>query len=404
MTDTCLIAPFLVVNCRFMLNRYGARPTAGRLQTGDDGEGESAVAVLFDTGPRPRPDHDEELASLFAGAGTPIGVSHNDVRLTRTVVERWQVGSHDLFRACGDGLVLSRSSAQVGSDAPEAIRLGYQQRGRYTLVAGEHAEQGGHGRVNITDLTQPCVFTQAGTNAATASFEISFVQLDVRPDVIRRARTQLVHSPVYTLLHGHLARLCESASSVELTDTGPLVGDATTLLTRAAIASIGDTSARGRDAMKEALYQQIVEYAIQHLRNPATTPEHIAAVHNISLRHLYRLWARNQVGIAEWLMRERLAGAATDLRDPAQETTPIAAIARTWGFSDPAHFSHRFRHAYSMPPRSWRHDLPAPCPLQAADDRPNQSFGGLRRLRNRQDDEEARRQVDRGRRLVRRPG
>ena len=30
------------------------------------------VAVLFDSGPRPRPDHDEELTGLLASAGTPM--------------------------------------------------------------------------------------------------------------------------------------------------------------------------------------------------------------------------------------------------------------------------------------------------------------------------------------------
>ncbi|MGO8941425.1 MAG: helix-turn-helix domain-containing protein [Mycobacterium sp.] len=315
------------------------------------------MAVLFDSGPRPRPDHDEELAGLLASAGTPIAVSRHDGRLSRTIVDRWRVGSHDLFRARGDGLVLSRSSTHVQSDAPEVIRLGYQQGGRYTLVAGDQAEEGGHGRVNITDQTQPCVFTQAGTNAAAASFEISFAQLEIRPDVIRRARTQLLHSPVYTLLHGHMARLCEGVGDVELTDTGPFVGDATVLLTRAAIASVGDTSARRHSAMKEVLYQRVIEYIVQHLRDPAMTPERIAAVHHVSLRHLYRLWAHNEVGLAEWIMRERLAGAARDLRDAAQNAAPVAAIARAWGFSDPAHFSRRFRHAYSTSPRSWRHDV-----------------------------------------------
>jgi AraC-like DNA-binding protein len=321
------------------------------------GGAESTVAVLFDSGPRPRPGHDDELAGLFARAGTPIAVSHSGSRLTRTIVERWRVGSHDLFRARGDGLVLSRSPAQVGSDAPEVIRLGYQQGGRYTLLAGDQAEQGGHGRVNITDQTQPCVFTQAGVNAVAASFEISFAQLQIPPDVIRRARTRLVHSPIYTLLHGHMARLCEGVGDVELTDTGPFVGDATVLLARAAIASVGDTGAWNHNAVKEVLYQRVAEYIIQHLREPEMTLQRIAAAHNISLRHLYRLWAHNEVSMAEWIMRERLAGAARDLRDPAQSAAPIATIARTWGFSDPAHFSRRFRHAYSMSPRSWRQDI-----------------------------------------------
>lgn len=42
---------------------------------------------------------------------TPIAVSQRDGRLSRTIVNRWRVGPQDLFRARGDGLVLSRSSA-----------------------------------------------------------------------------------------------------------------------------------------------------------------------------------------------------------------------------------------------------------------------------------------------------
>jgi AraC-like DNA-binding protein len=312
------------------------------------------LAVLFDSGPSPRPGQDEELADLFSRTGTPIGVSHNDDRLSRTIVERWCVGSNDLYVARGDGLVLSRSPDDVRSGAAEVIRLGYQKGGRYTLVADGYAEEGGPGRVNITDQTQPCVFTQTGPGAAAASFEISYAQLEIQPDVVRRARARLLHSPIYPLLHGHMARLCEGICDIDFTGTGPLVANATVLLTRAAVASVGDPNGRPDDAAKEVLYHRIVEYAAQHLRDPATTPQRIAAAHNISLRHLYRLWSHNEIGIAEWLMRERLAGAARDLRDAPQRATPIAAIARTWGFSDPAHFSRRFRHAYSMTPRSYR--------------------------------------------------
>jgi len=86
------------------------------------------------------------------------------------------------------------------------------------------------------------------------------------------------------------------------------------------------------------------------------------SAHNVSLRHLYRLWGRNETGLAEWIAGERLAGAAHDLRDPAAAAIPVAAVAREWGFTDPAHFSRRFRRAYAMAPREWRHaQLPQPA-------------------------------------------
>jgi AraC-like DNA-binding protein len=64
----------------------------------------------------------------------------------------------------------------------------------------------------------------------------------------------------------------------------------------------------------------------------------------------YRLWGRNETGLAEWIAGERLAGAARDLRDPAAAAIPVAAVAREWGFTDPARFSRRFRRAYAHVP------------------------------------------------------
>ena len=85
-----------------------------------------------------------------------------------------------------------------------------------------------------------------------------------------------------------MARLCEGVGDVELTDTGPFVGDATVLLTRAAIASVGDTSAQRHNAMKEVLYQRVVEYIVQHhvRRRAASTllrPDGMRAVKRIEL-------------------------------------------------------------------------------------------------------------------------
>ena len=104
------------------------------------------------------------------------------------------------------------------------------------------------------------------------------------------------------------------------------------------------------------MYARIVEYILLHLVEPSLTPERIAAAHNISLRHLYRLWSHNQLGIAEWIIIERLARAAAALTDERQRRTTISMIAYSLGFRDAAHFSRRFRATYGVPPRIWRQE------------------------------------------------
>ncbi|MFD0475165.1 AraC family transcriptional regulator [Nonomuraea thailandensis] len=39
---------------------------------------------------------------------------------------------------------------------------------------------------------------------------------------------------------------------------------------------------------------------------------------------------------------------------PEHAHRTIDAIARTWGFTSPAHFARRFRQAYGSTPRTWR--------------------------------------------------
>jgi len=58
--------------------------------------------------------------------------------------------------------------------------------------------------------------------------------------------------------------------------------------------------------------------------------------------------------LSEWIMTERLEGARRTLAAPTRSTT-IGTIARRWGFTDSTHFSRRFRGAYGLSPREWRH-------------------------------------------------
>jgi AraC-like DNA-binding protein len=67
----------------------------------------------------------------------------------------------------------------------------------------------------------------------------------------------------------------------------------------------------------------------------------IAAANHISLRHLYRLWSHNDLGLTEWIIVERLARAAEALASERQQRRPISAIAYSLGFKDAAHFSRR---------------------------------------------------------------
>ena len=130
-----------------------------------------------------------------------------------------------------------------------------------------------------------------------------------------------------------------------------MIGRGTTELVRALIASAARDEAGAREAMTGSLMTRITTYLHRHLTEPDLSPARIARAHNISVRWLYDNWT-DELSVAQWIIRERLELARRELAGP--RTQSIATVARQCGFTDPAHFSRRFREAFGMSPREWR--------------------------------------------------
>lgn len=96
-----------------------------------------------------------------------------------------------------------------------------------------------------------------------------------------------------------------------------------------------------------------------HLSNPKLGPEFIAERMGISVRHLNRLFADEETGIADYVRNERLAAAYRDLSGLGQTAT-IGEIAYRWGFADLAHFSRVFRQRFGMTPSDVRRQISSP--------------------------------------------
>lgn len=118
-----------------------------------------------------------------------------------------------------------------------------------------------------------------------------------------------------------------------------------------------------------------VESVVQHVYRAwapsgiarALSLDELAAAATVSTGHLCRVF-RDRFGVGPVTTFEllRLARAATLL---SQSDLPITAIARSCGFADPEHFSHRFRRVYLDPPGRYRHAVDSTdpsAPLAAA--------------------------------------
>jgi len=98
-----------------------------------------------------------------------------------------------------------------------------------------------------------------------------------------------------------------------------------------------------------------VEHFIEsHLPEPSLSPTLIAGAAGISVRHLHRIFAAKGCTVTEWIRERRLERCRTDLSNAHSRERNITDIAFSWGFSDSAHFSHCFKHAFGVSPREFR--------------------------------------------------
>jgi AraC-like DNA-binding protein len=178
-------------------------------------------------------------------------------------------------------------------------------------------------------------------------------ELALPHNVVVEAASRLPASPLYGLMNAQITDLTEIGDAVGDSSAAQTLGDATTDLARALIASAYD-AAYARGAMAEVLLPRIKGYVRQHLTDASLSPDSIALAHDISVRKLFRLCEEADFSLEQWIIGKRLDGSREELARAETHDISVAAIARRWGFTNPSFFSRRFRAAYGMTPRAWR--------------------------------------------------
>lgn len=311
------------------------------------------MVVLLDTADIPRRDRAEFVVSALLDVTAPSQVVLEDPGGdVHARMDLWRLGNAVLFRNESSGIRLSRSRRQADRSGVPVIALAVQELG-----VGRHEQFGPRravpcGELLMTDRSAPYDYSWAGHGAARA-LHIPMDQLGLPADLVRQAGARLPASPLYRLVSSHITELSRHAGRLG-PDAATQVGTASTELVRALLASAADDGPSARRALAETLLTRIRGYVRQHLRDPDLRPASIAAAHSISVRYLYKLCAQADFSLEQWIISQRLDGARQELAGPAGGRRSVAGIARRWGFSDPTHFSRRFRAAYGLAPRDWR--------------------------------------------------
>ena len=312
------------------------------------------MMLLLDTATIPVADRIDVFNAAMLDASVPMSISHEQPEQPiHARMQLWSLGVGELFTSDNSGFRLRRSRRHLGMDGKPYLALALQARGLCQYEQFGHQQVVRRGNLMLNDLTAPYDVTWSGLGGSRC-FQLPYDRLGLPLDVIRAAVPRIRASPLYDLVRHHLNYLSREADRLQDDPGLAALGNASTELLRALVASAAGSDTLVRQVRRETLLTRILIYAHRHLAEPDLGPERIAAAHNISLRQLYTLFKRADLGLEQWIITQRLEGARIDLTSRAHQDRTIAAISRSWGFTSPSHFSTRFRAAYGLSPRDHR--------------------------------------------------
>jgi AraC-like DNA-binding protein len=312
------------------------------------------MAVLLDTDGLPRAEradavmsamHDSFLSSYVGPRGNGDAVSAR--------MDEWTFGTTSLCQSAMRGIQVGRTAKQVRSCPSPMIAIAVQGNGECAFSRDEEQHVLSTGQLLVYDKNTPYEFGWTGRGTSLCLY-VPLDDLGMSHDVVREACTRLHLSPLYQLVVDHIAGLGRNAAALATDPAAAGLGTVSVELVRALVASAAHDARHRREALATTLLTQIRAYVRQHLSDPDLTPEVIAAVHHISVRHLYKVCAAADFSLHQWITAHRLQGAHDELAGTTSQHRSIAMIAQRWGFSNPTHFSRRFRDAYGITPRDWR--------------------------------------------------
>ena len=94
-------------------------------------------------------------------------------------------------------------------------------------------------------------------------------------------------------------------------------------------------------------------FIVRNLGDPDLCPADVAAVCNLSLSYLHRIFASDGTTVVGYLREKRLQAAHRDLSSTAVDE-PVIQVAQRWGITDPAHFSRIFKKRFGLTPGELR--------------------------------------------------
>lgn len=308
--------------------------------------------LVFDSASVPMRDRQSAVVeSITSAAGASFMTPERGGERLHLTLNAWHLGGVEVVDAKCSAHTLRRSSRQSSGDDETVIAVTCGRLGRGLHRQHDRELTVKPAAVWATNLAQP--YTHHVTDTWTTTAKLPAHLLGIPLELVDPALGQIGRSPLAPLFHRHMMHIREVADDVNGVAVASL-GTATLALARALLASVSNDAELEREALEDSLMPRAMAFIRAHLADASLDAASIAAANHVSVRQLYKTFARADLRLEKWIIQQRLECAHEELALATQTPVAIAAVAHRWGFADASHFARRFRSFYGMSPREWQ--------------------------------------------------
>ncbi|MFG2682121.1 helix-turn-helix domain-containing protein [Streptomyces sp. NPDC048392] len=318
------------------------------------------MSPVLDTASIPPQDREEVVRDAVWKSVVAVDIDHRPPPGDMSV--RIGLGAAGPLRICSaraTAVTIRRTERLARQDHEPAVFIGLQVTGTSLVAQNGRECVLGPGEFAVYESITPyTLLFDEGVDHHFLRLPRAALAL---PDRLLRETSTLALGPDNPLARLAFSYFSQLAASDELhrgVHADAVVEPSVELL-RAVLTSQHGAAALAKRPLEATLSLRITQYIREHLADPDLSAARIAAVHSISVRHLYTVLSRSGISLGDWIRTRRLAECRRELAGPDRRQRTIAAVGRSWGFPNPTHFSKVFKQAYGVTPRDWR-DLHQP--------------------------------------------
>ena len=242
---------------------------------------------------------------------------------------------------------LYRTPKEVAASEGGKYFAVFQLAGSACMAQGDNRVSLCAGDITLIDASQPSDFTyHENSRQLSLILPHRLIEQSLRYTPVKCGHRIGGKSPIATLSH-HL--ILDAARQTNLSQQeSEATLDAVISLLRPAI-----SQSEGVDDVHERIFRKTLGYIDEHIRSEDLCPELLAREVGVSMRGLYRMFARKGLVVARYIKNRRLDLCAESLRQSRTEQK-LSALGYSWGFSDSSYFSTAFKSRFGISPGEYR--------------------------------------------------